>query len=181
MDLSRIHALTTGRLPLIAASMALAVSAFASAPAGAGTMQSAESKLLPQKRPAKTIGVGTIQYKLVVSDLDKSGAFYGKVLQLRQAMRFTSSMNRRPMEEILLDQPNGELVPLVLIKFLDGVASTHDQAVLVFFTDDIDAFMARVEQNGGKITERRDDPEHKARIAFWYDPEGNLAETVQMQ
>lgn len=127
-----------------------------------------------------TLPVGTIQYKLIVNDLDGAGAFYRDVLHLEQFMHFTSSMNRRPMEEILLKDRSGQLVPLVLIKFLDSSAPSHDQAVLVFFTDDIDAFVARVEQNGGKVAERRDDHEHKARIAFWYDPEGNLAETVQL-
>ena len=40
---------------------------------------------------------------------------------------------------------------------------------------------ALLAKTGGKVTERRDALEHKARIAFWYDPDGNLAETVQMQ
>lgn len=128
-----------------------------------------------------SLPVGTIQYKLVVNNLDRAGAFYRDVLDLQEFKRFTSSMNLRPMEEILLGKPDGQLAPLVLIKFLDGSAPTHDQAVLTFFTADIDSFVARVAKNGGKVTERRDDLEHKARIAFWYDPDGNLAETVQMQ
>lgn len=128
----------------------------------------------------RTIPAGTLQFKLVVKDLEKSGAFYRAVFQARQAMRLTSSMDRRPMEEILLERANGELLPLVLIKFLDGSSPTHTQAVIVNFTDDIDAFLQRVERGGGRLSERRDDLEHKARIAFWYDPEGNLGETVQM-
>lgn len=144
-------------------------------PTDGGTAASA------QTAPARTIPAGTIQFKLVVSDLDRSGAFYRSVLQATQAMRFTSSMNRRAMEEILLARPDGELLTLVLIRFLDRRAPTHTQAVTVFFTDDIDAFVERVVRGGGKVTERRDDPEHGARIAFWYDPEGNLAETVQLR
>ena len=80
----------------------------------------------------------------------------------------------------MFEDANGESHPLVLIEFLDGKSPTHEQVVLVFFTDDIEMFLARVERCGGRISERRDHAEHAARIAFWYDPEGNLAETVQL-
>jgi catechol 2,3-dioxygenase-like lactoylglutathione lyase family enzyme len=123
---------------------------------------------------------GSMQTKLIVADLEKSADFYSEVLELTQAMRFESSMNHRPMDEIMLADATGDSHPLVLIKFLDVEAPTHGQVVFVFFTDDIDAFLGRVERCGGRVDERRDDPEHKARIAFWYDPEGNLVETVQL-
>ena len=169
-------------MTLLAAGLAMSVNAAGAAPAQPCDASPSGPSSQGEGCQAKaTLPVGTIQVKLVVEDLDRAEAFYGKVLQLQQYRRFTSSMNRRPMEEILLKKPDGQLVPLVLIKFLDGIAPTHQQAVFVFFTDDIDAFMTRVEQNGGKVTERRDDAEHKARIAFWYDPEGNLSETVQLQ
>ena len=127
-----------------------------------------------------TLPAGTFQSKQIVSDIDRSAAFYQRVFGVVPFLRFKSVMNHRPMEEILFNFPNGDHVPLVLIKFLDDGAISHDQAVHVFFTDDIDALIDRVESNGGQVTERRDDPEHKARIAFWRDPEGNLFETVQM-
>lgn len=127
-----------------------------------------------------TLPAGTFQSKQVVRDLDRSATFYQRVFGIVPFMRFKSVMNHRPMEEILFNFPNGDHVPLVLIKFLDDGAVSHEQAVHVFFTDDIDALIDRVEQNGGQVTERRDDPEHRARIAFWRDPEGNLFETVQM-
>ena len=129
---------------------------------------------------ANLLPPGTIQTKLVVTDLDKSAAFYSEVLGATQAVRLKSTMNRRPMDEVILKFPNGDFLPLVLIKYLDGGTATHEQVVIVFFTDDIDALIDRVERNGGRVTERRDDPKHRARIAFWYDPEGNLVETVQM-
>lgn len=127
-----------------------------------------------------TLPAGTFQSKQIVSDLDRSATFYQSVFGVVPFLRFKSVMNHRSMEEILFNFPNGDHVPLVLIKFLDDGAISHDQAVHVFFTDDIDALIDRVESNGGQVTERRDDPEHKARIAFWRDPEGNLFETVQM-
>jgi catechol 2,3-dioxygenase-like lactoylglutathione lyase family enzyme len=123
---------------------------------------------------------GAMQAKLIVRDLDKSAAFYGEVLGLSQIMRFEDVMNYRPMDEVMFAYPGGDSHPLVLIQFLDGDAPTHEQVVFVFFTDDIDAFLGRVERCGGRLSERRDDPEHKARIAFWHDPEGNLVETVQL-
>lgn len=123
---------------------------------------------------------GTFQTKQIVQDLTRASDFYAKVFAIVPAMRFQSVMNHRPMEEVLFNFPNGGLVPLVLIKFLDDGAVSHEQTVNVFFTDDIDALIERVERNGGRVTERRDDVKHRARIAFWYDPEGNLLETVQM-
>lgn len=154
--------------------------AAAATPAAAGPQVDNPATQSDRDGSRRTISAGTIQFKLVVKDLDKSSTFYRAVFQARQAMRFTSSMDRRPMDEVLLESANGELLPLVLIKFLDGSSPTHTQAVLVNFTDDIDAFLQRVERGGGRLSERRDDLEHKARIAFWYDPEGNLGETVQM-
>lgn len=132
------------------------------------------------KSKAATLPPGTFQAKQMVRDLDRSVAFYGRVFEIFPAMRFKSVMNHRPMEEVLFSFANGDHVPLVLIKFLDDGALSHDQTVHVFFTDDIDALVERVEQNGGRVTERRDDTQHRVRIAFWYDPEGNLLETVEM-
>jgi predicted enzyme related to lactoylglutathione lyase len=123
---------------------------------------------------------GTMQSKLIVSDLENSATFYSEVLGVVQAMRFQSVMNYRPMDEVMFNDAGGSSHPLVLIKFLDDEVPTHEQMVLVFFTDDIDAFIGRVERCGGRVSERRDDREHRARIAFWYDPEGNLVETVQL-
>lgn len=127
-----------------------------------------------------TLSPGTFQAKQIVLDLNRSAAFYERVFGIVPAMRFKSVMNHRPMEEVLFKFPNGHHVPLVLIRFLDNDIVSHDQTVHVFFTDDIDSLIERVEQNGGRVTERRDDTQHRARIAFWYDPEGNLLETVQM-
>lgn len=118
--------------------------------------------------------------KLVVSDLDKSAVFYARVFQVRELLRLKSTMDHRPMSEVMFKFANDEAVPLVLIKYLDGTEPTHGQAVPVYFTEDLDGFLARVEANGGRIGEIRDEPEHKARVAFFRDPEGNLIEIVQM-
>jgi predicted enzyme related to lactoylglutathione lyase len=126
------------------------------------------------------LGPGSMQTKLVVSDLDRSADFYKAVLGLSQLMRFQSNMNYRPMEEVMLGDASGESYPLVLITFPDGEVPTHSQVVMVFFTDDIEAFVDRVERNGGRVNERREEVEHKAKVAFWYDPEGNLVETVEL-
>lgn len=127
-----------------------------------------------------TLAPGTFQSKLIVEDLRNLASFYSEVLQIYQTRRFTSTMNLRPMEEVMFETAVGESHPLVLIKFLDQKASSHGQVVQVFFTDDLDSFLDRVQQCGGRLAERRDDLEHKARMAFWDDPEGNHAETVQL-
>lgn len=127
-----------------------------------------------------TLSAGMFQSKLIVGNLDVMSSFYSEVLQIYRTRHFTSTMNMRPMEEMMFESSTGIGHPLVLIQFLDNNALSHGQVVLVFFTDDMDAFIGRVQQCGGRVTERRDDTEHKARIAFWYDPEGNLVETVQL-
>lgn len=132
------------------------------------------------RKTTNSLPVGTFQAKQIVRDLDRSAAFYQRVFGILPAMRFKSVMNHRPMEEILFNFADGRHVPLVLIKFLDDGAVSHDQTVHVFFTDDIDGLIERVERNGGRVTERRNDTQHRALIAFWHDPEGNLLETVQI-
>ena len=124
----------------------------------------------------------TIYLKLVVNDLDRSSAFYRAVFGLQEMLRLRSTMEHRPMGEVMFRFADGATVPLVLIHYLDGrPVPARGQSVVVFFTDDLDKLVARVRENGGRLTEVREEPGHKARVAFWRDPEDNEVETVEME
>lgn len=118
--------------------------------------------------------------KLIVEDLDRAAAFYSAVCGVNEVGRVDDEMNGRPMSEVILEPAQEGASALVIMTYRDGSTPSHGQAVPVFFTDDLDAFVARVEQNGGKVSQLREMPDQRARVAFWYDPEGNLIETAQM-
>ena len=128
----------------------------------------------------RSVAPNTMFTKLVVRDLDRCADFYREVCDLREMLRLESVMNHRPMREVMFEYQDGSTAPLVIMEYLDGTEPTHGQSVTVIFTDDLDAFVERVERCGGRMDERREDSKNDCRIAFWFDPEGNLMETVQM-
>lgn len=128
----------------------------------------------------RTVTPNTMFTKLVVKDLDRCAEFYREVCELKELLRLDSVMNHRPMSEVMFQFQDGNTTPLVIMKYLDDSEPTHGQAVIVIFTDDLDAFIDRVERFGGRVDERREDFKNDARIAFWFDLEGNVVETVQM-
>lgn len=117
--------------------------------------------------------------KLIVDDLERMAVFYRNVCNLEEDFRIDSSMDGRPMTEIVFKPAAVGGSGLVIMRYLDGSRPTHGQAVLVFFTEDMDAFLTRVEQHGGELRERREIPGQKGEVAFWNDPEGNLVEVLR--
>lgn len=128
----------------------------------------------------RTATPDTMFTKLVVRDLDRCASFYRDVFQWRELLRLESVMDHRPMREVMFETQDGTTVPLVIMTYVDGTEPTHGQAVLVLFTADLDALVARVERSGGTLGERRADAKDQWRVAFWQDPEGNAVESVQM-
>lgn len=119
--------------------------------------------------------------KLLVDDLDKSAEFYKSVCGLVEQMRFDSTINGRPISEItfLPTYPGGG--SLTLLKFNDAPKPTNDEVILGFTTDDLDAFVARIEAAGGRVTDPiRTMKEVGVRVAFVQDVEGHLIEVVQL-
>ena len=59
--------------------------------------------------------------------------------------------------------------------------SPNGEVILGFTTDDLPALLERVRTAGGRITAPiKEMPELKIRVAFATDPEGHLAELVQV-
>ncbi|MEZ4281159.1 MAG: VOC family protein [Myxococcota bacterium] len=120
--------------------------------------------------------------KLVVSDLEKMKAFYTNVFGLKQFDRVQADIGIDPIDEIMLGKDSG-FGPgsLVLLRFTELAPPRPGAVILGFVTEDLDALVDRVVANGGRLHAAiKDIPEMKVRVAFTKDPEGNLAELVQM-
>lgn len=118
--------------------------------------------------------------KLVVRDLDAAARFYGFICGLEQVARIEDEMDGRPMAEIIFEPASEGACSLVLLCYKDDRSVPEGQSVPVFFTDDVDAFAERVTSSGGRVSQLRTVEDQRARVAFWYDPEGNLGETAQL-
>jgi len=69
----------------------------------------------------------------------------------------------------------------VMLKYVNRPAPPIGEVLLGFITPDLAALLKRVSASGGKVVqEARDMPEHGVRVAFVTDPEGHMAEVVQL-
>lgn len=119
--------------------------------------------------------------KLIVEDLEGTAEFYKSVCGLVEQMRFDATIHGRPISEItfLPTYPGGG--SLTLLKFTDAPKRIDGELILGFTTDDLDAFVARVEAAGGRVTDPiRAMTEMNLRVAFVEDIEGHLIEVVQL-
>ena len=121
--------------------------------------------------------------KLVVHDLEKLAAFYRDVYGLHAVGRVQAEIGSEAIDEIILSSdPNASFGSLVLLKFTSRPAARHGELILGFLTDDLPALLDRVRAAGGAVhAPIKEMPELKLRVAFATDPEGHLAEIVQMQ
>ena len=120
--------------------------------------------------------------KLVVHDLEKMAAFYSQVYGLREVARVQEQIAGDAIDEIMLGV-GAEMSPgsLVLLKFVHEPPPRNGEVILGFTTDDLPALLERVRAAGGGVhAPIRSMPEMKIQIAFATDPEGHLAELVQV-
>lgn len=122
--------------------------------------------------------------KLIVDDEEAMASYYQAVYHMHPAVRVAgnSKSTGEAFREVILtrgaDMASGTLV---MFKFLDRAKPRDQQVVLGFVTDDLDALKDRIVANGGKLVgDIADEPEHGVRVLFSEDPEGALAENVQM-
>jgi predicted enzyme related to lactoylglutathione lyase len=121
--------------------------------------------------------------KLVVHDLEKMAAFYTQVYGLEEVTRVRDEIGSEAIDEIILGTGGG-MAPgsLILLRFVDRPPSaTGDEVLLGFTTDDLPALLDRIVAAGGSVhAPTKELPAMKLRVAFATDPEGHLAELVQM-
>jgi predicted enzyme related to lactoylglutathione lyase len=121
--------------------------------------------------------------KLIVHDLEKMAAFYRDVYGLHAVHRVRGeSIGGEEIDEIMVSKdPNARYGSLVLLKYLGRAPSPSGELILGFTTDDLPGLLERVRAAGGGVHAAiKEIPEMKLRVAFATDPEGHLAELVQM-
>ena len=121
--------------------------------------------------------------KLIVHDLEKMAAFYRDVYGLHALNRVRGqSIGGEEIDEIMVSSdPKAAYGSLVLLKYLGRGPSPNGELILGFTTGDLPGLLERVRAAGGGVHAAiQEIPEMKLRVAFATDPEGHLAELVQM-
>lgn len=121
--------------------------------------------------------------KLIVHDLEQMVAFYRDVYGLHAVHRVRGqSIGGEEIDEVMMSpDPSAQWSTLVLLKYLGRAPSPSGEVILGFTTADLPALVERVTKAGGSIhAPPKELPELKVRVAFAKDPEGHLAELVQV-
>jgi lactoylglutathione lyase len=121
--------------------------------------------------------------KLIVQDLEKMAEFYRDAYGLHAVQRVRGErIGREEIDEIMLSaDPKAAYGSLVLLQYLGRGPSPNGEVILGFTTDDLPALLERVRAAGGAVASPLQEmPERKLRVAFATDPEGHLAELVQL-
>lgn len=122
--------------------------------------------------------------KLVVHDVEKMAAFYAAVYGLHAVSRVRGeSVGHEEIDEIMLSpDPKASFGTLVLLRYVSRAASPNGEVILGFTTGDLPALLDRVRAAGGGVhAPIKDLPHLKVRVAFATDPEGHLAELVELK
>jgi predicted enzyme related to lactoylglutathione lyase len=121
--------------------------------------------------------------KLIVHDLEKLAAFYREVYGLHAVQRVREKIGDEAIDEIMLSpDPDAAFGSLVLLRFTGRGPSPSGELILGFTTDDLPALLERVRAAGGGVHAGIETlPELRLRVAFATDPEGHLAELVELQ
>jgi predicted enzyme related to lactoylglutathione lyase len=122
--------------------------------------------------------------KLIVNDEEAQAEYYHQVYGLNKLHRVQgeSSAAGGSFREVIMGPGEGMgTESLVMFKFTDRPAPRDQEAILGFMTEDLDALAERVLAHGGKhVGAMESMPEHGVRVIFTTDPEGRLAENVQL-
>lgn len=120
--------------------------------------------------------------KLMVDDLEKMAAYYQEVYGLNQLQRVQAELAAEPVDEIMMGP--GQQVStesLTLLKYVKRPNPPRGEVIVGFVTQDLPALLARAQRAGGSLLQDiREMPEHGVKVAFVKDPEGHLAEVVQL-
>ncbi len=120
--------------------------------------------------------------KLIVDDLEKMASFYSEVYDLDRIEKIHSEIGPDAIDEVLLGVGDQAIeASLILLRFVDKPRPRNGEVILGFMTDDLPALLDRVRAAGGGVHAGIvEHPEMKLRVAFATDPEGHLAEIVEM-
>ena len=117
--------------------------------------------------------------KLVVADLERAKAFYEAVCGVREAQRIKDIVDGGPITELIMEAATPGGATLVLFHYHDIPAPAPGGCILVFATDDVDAFVARAEKAGGSVMQPTTRlPEFGLTYALVRDAEGHILEPL---
>jgi len=120
--------------------------------------------------------------KIICRDEEAMATYYEAVYGLKVVQRVEGISDGQPFREVIMapegDWQNGTLV---MFNFTERQAPRDQQAIFGFTVDDLEATVAKIEANGGKLVGPiREQAEHGVRVVFATDPEGALCENVQL-
>jgi len=120
--------------------------------------------------------------KIICRDEEAMATYYEAVYGLKVVQRVQGISDGQPFREVIMapegDWQNGTLV---MFNFTERQAPRDQQAIFGFTVDDLEATVAKIEANGGKLVGPiREQAEHGVRVVFATDPEGALCENVQL-
>jgi predicted enzyme related to lactoylglutathione lyase len=121
--------------------------------------------------------------KLVVYDLEKLVVFYCEAYGLHAVKRVRGEkVGDEEIDEVMLaSEPDAPFGSFVLLKYVGRPASPTGELLLGFVTENLPALLDRICAAGGAIHDpMREISALGIRVAFATDPEGHLAELVQL-
>lgn len=117
--------------------------------------------------------------KLVVADLERAKTFYEFVCGVRETRRIKGVVDGGPITELIMEAHAPGGATLVLFHYHDVPPPAPGGCILVFNTDDVDAFVARAEQAGGSVMQPTTRlPEFGLTYALVRDGEGHILEPL---
>ena len=119
--------------------------------------------------------------KLVVDDLEAMCRYYGEVYDLSPIQRVEAAIDGSPIEEVILGRDGG-YGGLILLRWIDQAPPANGEVILGFTTTDIDSLFARALAAGSVVRAEPFISEEAGgmRVGFVADPEGHLAEVVEV-
>jgi lactoylglutathione lyase len=119
--------------------------------------------------------------KLIVGDLDKSAKFYEAVIGLKPQARIEAEVDGRKITEIVYESTANGGANFVLIAYHDTPKTPAGELILGFLARDINEFMAKVKDAGGKVTTEPYESANAGamKVGFATDPDGHIIEVIQ--
>lgn len=118
--------------------------------------------------------------KLVVGNLDASAEFYESVCGLAGKVEVVSTLGGRDLTEFIYGSVDDDRPAFVLMSYNGDTSISTGEAIVGFYTEDIETFVENaIAQGGGIVEEINERAEFHARIALLTDPEGHLVEVIE--
>lgn len=117
--------------------------------------------------------------KLVVDDIEKAKAFYEAVCGVKEGRRIQAGEGQNAITELIMEAEKPGGATLVLYTEHNIPTPKPGSSILVFETDDVEAFVQRTVAAGGSVKQPTTNlPDFGLSYALVYDPEGHILEPL---